>query len=68
MRNNWLNLKNLNKTFFYNTFLDFDSKQLKLTFNDLRIVYDYEKHLIIKKAYKLNYKSLYLNNFDRQEV
>lgn len=48
IRNNWLNLKNLDKTF---TFPDFYTNELRLAkFNDIRTVYNSEKHLIAKKA------------------
>lgn len=66
IRNNWLNLKNLDKAF---VFPNFYMNEVRISkFNDLRTVYDSEKHLIVKKAYKLNYKSLYPSNLERQKV
>ncbi|XP_044766292.1 uncharacterized protein LOC123322410 [Coccinella septempunctata] len=66
IRNNWFNLKNLDKTFVYP---DFETGLIKYAkFSDLKKVYEAEKHSFIKKAYKLNFKTLFPNNFERQKV
>lgn len=66
IRNNWLNLKNLDLAF---VFPDFDTSEVKIAkFKDLRDVYNSEKHQVVKKAFKLNYKSLYPTNLERQKV
>ncbi|XP_045482104.1 uncharacterized protein LOC123686148 [Harmonia axyridis] len=66
IRNNWFNLKNLDKTFVYPDFETGLIKYAKLS--DVRKVYEAEKNSIIKKAYKLNFKTLFPNSFERQKV
>lgn len=63
---NWMNLKNLDQTFVYN---DFDDDILRYAkFQDIRDIYHDEKCQIIKKAYKLNFKSVYPSILERQKV
>lgn len=66
IRNNWFNLKNLDKTFVYPDFETGLIKYAKLS--DVRKIYEAEKNSIIKKAYKLNFKTLFPNSFERQKV
>lgn len=66
IRNNWINLKNHRKTFVYP---DFDTKEVKrASFEDFRSMYESESHLQIRKAYKLNWKALFPNSLERQNV
>ncbi|VEN41670.1 unnamed protein product [Callosobruchus maculatus] len=63
---NWLNLKNLYNTF---VFCDFTSDKLKYAkLQDIKNIYEKEKTLLTKQAYKLNFKSLYPSNLERQKV
>lgn len=63
---NWLNLKNLYNTF---VFYDFEHDSLKYAkLQDVKNIYEMEKDLLTKKAYKLNYKSLYPSTLERQKV
>ncbi|KAJ3644415.1 hypothetical protein Zmor_022148 [Zophobas morio] len=65
--NNWLNRKDNLKTFTYPDFNNFEHvKQARL--EHIRIFYNQEKELMVKKAFKLNRKTLYPNNFERQNV
>lgn len=66
-RNNWLNQRDDDKSFFYPSFQDFSIIQ-QATFKDIRDVYHSEKRSMIKKAPKLNMKSLYPTRFERQRV
>ena len=65
--NNWRNLKNLDQTF---VFPDFDNfSYIKYAkFADIKFVYDKEKSMLIKKAFKLSYTSVFPNNLERQKV
>lgn len=66
IRNNWTNLKNENKTF---VFPDFEKDEMHFAkFSDLTFLYNKEKNSIVKKAYKLNYKSVNPTNLERQKV
>jgi THAP domain/Transposase protein len=65
--NNWRNLKNLDNTFLYPSFDNFS--QIKYAkFQDVKNVYIQEKDMVVKKAYKLNHKTIYPNNLERQKV
>jgi hypothetical protein len=65
--NNWRNLKNVDNTFLYPNFDNFDEiKYAK--FQDIKNLYIKEKDMVIKKAYKLNHKTVYPNNLERQKV
>lgn len=68
IRNNWLNLKDSEKTFVFPPFLNLDSSPLKAKIQDLRNLYKHKCDDLIKTAYKLNYKSLYPSNLERQKV
>uniref|UniRef100_A0A6P7GTB0 Uncharacterized protein LOC114346153 n=1 Tax=Diabrotica virgifera virgifera TaxID=50390 RepID=A0A6P7GTB0_DIAVI len=66
IRNNWLNKKDTEKTFI---FPDFNHSVLRKSFvKDLRTLYQLEINYLTKRAYKLNHKSVYPNNFERQKV
>lgn len=67
IRNNWLNLKNLNKTFI---FFDFDDPDIicKASLKHLRDVYKAENASLVKKANKIYHKTVYPNTFERQNV
>lgn len=67
IKNNWMTLKNLGKTF---VFPDFFNNQIekKASFNHLREAYNIEKELLVKQAYKLNFKTLFPNSMEKQKV
>lgn len=66
IRNNWINLTTLNHTFTYS---DWETSELKYaSFSHLRDLYTCESNMLIKKAYKLNYKTVYPSNLDRLNV
>lgn len=69
VRNNWLNKKDFEKTFWYPDFDDFKTI-CKASFLDLRDIYkaDFSANKLLRKAYKLNKKTLYPSNFERQRV
>jgi hypothetical protein len=67
IKNNCLNLKNYQKTFIYPDFDD-DNVIHKTSFEHLREFYKNEKCLLVKKANKLNYKTVFPNTFERQKV
>ncbi|CAH1978417.1 unnamed protein product [Acanthoscelides obtectus] len=63
---NWINLKNLHKTFVC---YDFTNDELKYAkFQHIENIYEKEKCLLTKQAYKLNFKSLYPSTLERQKV
>lgn len=64
---NWLNLKNYENTFIYPDFDDF-SKTKKASFAHIRQVYKKELSHVAKRAYKLNDKTVFPNNLERQNV
>jgi hypothetical protein len=66
IKNNWLNLKNYQKIIY----LDFDDDNVihKTSFEHLREFYKNEKCLLVKKANKLNCKTVFPNTFERQKV
>lgn len=66
-RNNWINLKDLDKSFFYPKFDDHSIIQMA-TFADIRELYHSEKFKIIKAAPKLSLRTIYPSTFDRQRV
>lgn len=72
IRNNWLNQKDGDKTFIYPYFPnqeDSDTSSNKLAcFSHLRNLYRNESHLLLKSAHKLNFKSVYPTNLERQKV
>lgn len=67
IRNNWVNLKNFDKAFVFPDFVNNDNIKMA-RFKDLRDAYDSEKHLVVKKAYILNYKAMYPTNLEKQKV
>ena len=75
IRNNWLNQKNYGRTFIFPDFESLDSSRTsneirakEACFSDLRDLYNVEAAMIVKKAYKLNFKTLYPNKMERQNV
>lgn len=59
----------IKKNFTTLAYCDFESDTLKYAkFQDLRNIYDKEKSLLAKQAYKLNNKSLYPSSTERQKV
>lgn len=66
IRNNWLNKSDAQKTFYYPNMID--GKIQLACFNDLREFHKKESHLLVKKAYKLNTKSLHPTHIERQNV
>ena len=69
IRNNWLNLKNIDKTFTYPNFNDENCTEICYAkFNDLEKLYNYELSSIVKKAPSLTYKSLHPHSLERQSV
>lgn len=67
IRNNWINLKNFKKTF---TFPGFDDNNIvfRASFADLEHIYEMEKSLTIKQAYRLTWKALHPHSIERQNV
>lgn len=66
IRNNWINVKNFDKSFIYPHFETGENR--KASFQHIREKYYTENNLEIKEAFKLNYKSCFSNNIDRQKV
>ncbi|CAG9762615.1 unnamed protein product [Ceutorhynchus assimilis] len=64
---NWLNLKNYENTFIYPDFNDFSISK-KASFAHIRQLYKKELAHVAKKAYKLNDKTVFPNNLERQNV
>lgn len=69
VRNNWLNKNDFRKTFWYPDYDNFE-KICNASFVDLRDLHkaDFGEKKLIRKAYKLNKKTLYPSNFERQRV
>ena len=67
IRNNWLNLKDYNRTFVFPKFEDF-SVQSTASFQDIRLLYKSDQHCVAKLAPRLTAKSCYPSNFERQNV
>lgn len=67
LRNNWLNQKDPEKTFRYPCFSDF-KRTCSAKFAILREIYSKESGLLIKTAPKLNFKTVYPCNLERQQV
>jgi hypothetical protein len=66
IRNNWLNLKSANLSF---QFPNIDGDEiLTASFKSIRDFYTEECGSLVKKAYKLNHKTLYPSNIERQNV
>lgn len=66
-RNNWINKKDPEKSFFYPKFDNFSIIQ-QAAFKDIRDLYHSEKLKMIKSAPKLNAKTIHPNKFERQKV
>lgn len=64
-RNNWL--KEKSNTFCYPAWDDFNQICLA-RFSVLRNIYESEKNSLVKAAPKLNHKTVYPNNLERQQV
>jgi hypothetical protein len=59
--------KIMNVFFLYSDFEDHAIIR-KSSFDHLRQIHNNEKNILVKKAFKLNDKSLYPNNIERQNV
>lgn len=70
IRNNWINLKNVDQTFVFPSFeQSCEADVLNYAkFKHFRDVYEDEKNSTIKQAFKLNYKTIYPSNLERQKV
>ena len=75
IRNNWLNLKSVNKYYIYPDFddirIDSCSYPLRLccaSFKDIRTLYNSEKQSLAKLAPRLTLKSCYPSALERQNV
>jgi hypothetical protein len=66
IRNNWINLKDSEKTFIYPSFENDSVYRAK--FSVIRNLYKKEVNLVVKKAPNLNYKTCYPTHFERQNV
>ena len=67
IRNNWLNLKDFNRTFLFPKFGDFNVLNLA-SFEDIRSLYKTDQHSVVKLAPRLTTKACYPSNFERQNV
>ena len=67
IRNNWLNLKDYQRTFEFPRFEDF-SVLNTASFEDIRMLYKTDQHSVVKLAPRLTAKSCYPSNFERQNV
>ena len=69
IRNNWLNQKDGEKTLIFPDLVD-NNIIKKACFSDIRNLYANHSHAsnLISTACKLNYKTVYPNNLDRQKV
>ena len=67
IRNNWLNLKDFNKTFQYPQFDDFTTTNIA-SFEDVRLLYRSDQHSVLKLAPRLTAKSCWPSNLERQNV
>ena len=67
IRNNWINQKNSRQTFTYPSFQD-DSVIQRASFGDLKSLYEIEKGITIKQAYRLSFKALHPHSIERQNV
>lgn len=63
IRNNWINKSDADKTFYFPHFND--NKILLACFSDLRSL---ESQNFLQKSFKINHKSLYPTNTERQSV
>ena len=67
IRNNWINLKKIKRTFTFPGFNDYN-EIFRASFAELEHVYEMEKSLTIKQAYRLSWKALYPHSIERQNV
>ena len=67
IRNNWLNLKDFNKTFQCPQFDDFTTTNV-VSFEDLRLLYRSDQHSVLKLAPRLTSNSCWPSNLERQNV
>ncbi|XP_035223260.1 LOW QUALITY PROTEIN: uncharacterized protein LOC118196010 [Stegodyphus dumicola] len=68
IRNNWLNQKSADQTFYYPDFETLNSNFLMASFSTLRQLHSIESINLVKYAYGLNLKALCPSNFERQNV
>ena len=67
IRNNWINLKNHNKTFTFPDFSGLDT-MLRASFGDLECIHDLEVSKVLKEAPQLSWKALHPHSLERQNV
>lgn len=74
IRNNWINQKDDMKSFLYPSWENFGYNNFKLpkfchaSFKEIRLLYRSQSASLLKTGYRLNYQSVYVNNFNRQRV
>ena len=59
IRNNWINLENFKRTFTFPGFNDYN-EIFRASFSELEHVYEMEKSLTIKQAYRLSWKAFHI--------
>ena len=67
IRNNWINLKNFERTFTFPGFNDYN-EIFCASFVELEHIYEMEKSLTIKQAYRVSWKALHQHSIERQNV
>jgi hypothetical protein len=70
VRNNWLNQKDEYQTILFPTFGNYSTKETlnPASFSSIKALYNLEAQRLVKYAYGLNRKSLFPNNFEKQNV
>lgn len=68
IHNNWLNLKNHEKTFYIPLMENENNIVKEAKFQDTVALYKKECNILIKSAPKLSAKTIYSTNFERQKV
>ena len=67
VRNNWINLRNNQKTFDFPDMTD-KNTILAASFSHFEVMYNMEQTSLVKQATRLNYKSLHPHSIERQNV
>ena len=65
--NNWLNLKDAEKTFIFPNFENLDGEVLYAKFADLRNFFKKKGNLLLRTGYKLNYATVYPTPIERRK-
>lgn len=68
IRNNWINQKDVEKSFVIRPFNELRGDFLTASFLDIRKLYHYESKQLLKLAFRLNKQTVYSNNLERQKV